>query len=140
MSAFEKKKRRISNDIRNRRTENQLLENASVELLDLYNRLDNGIREISYEIKKHTSISEIIYSTTKNIVYLCVQSRKNRLKLYLRTTDDVMIDYKNLTSPTLSSHGNITRRLIISPLEEKIGKFSIDDLINLIHQSYKTTL
>ena len=140
MSAFEEKKKRISYDTRNRRTEKQLLENASNELVDLYTRLDNGIRAISHEIKKHTSIREIIYSTTLNIVYLIVQTRKNRLKLYIRTTDDYLIDNKKITSHTIGHHGNITRLLIISPLEEKIGKFSIDDVIFLIDQSYKSTL
>jgi hypothetical protein len=55
--------------------------------------------------------------------------------------NDNLIDNKNLTKPIPKTHGygNITRQLHISPKDELAGKFSIEDIMNLINQSYDST-
>lgn len=121
------------------KTVNQHLQGASDELKDLFERIDIGIREISSEVKRHTSTKEIIYTTSINFVYLAVQNRNNCLKLYLRTTYVNLIDSKNLTKPHYKNQGNITRQLRISPKDEKDGKFIIEDIMDLIHQSYESS-
>ena len=131
---------KIEREPRVAKTVEQHLQGSSDELIDLFERLDIGIGEISSEIERHTSLSEIIYSTSRNFIYLQVQNKNNCLKLYLRTTNDNIIDSKNLTKPyQKKQHGNITRVLLISPKEEKDGNFTIEDILDIIRQSYEST-
>lgn len=117
------------------------LQGAADELKDLFLRLDTEIRNISSEVERYTTNQEIIYKTSRNFVALAVQNKNKSLRLLLRTTNDNMIDNKGLTKMIPKSHGygNITRQLHISPEEEKAGKFSIEDIMDLINQSYDAT-
>lgn len=132
---------KIERQPRTAKTVDQHLLGASEELKNLFNRLDIQIREISSEIERYTTNSEIIYTTSRNFVCLAVQNKNNCLRLLLRTSDDNLVDKKNLTKQIPKSHGygNITRQLHISPLDEKKGMFTIDDIMDLINQSYDST-
>ena len=117
------------------------LNGASEELKDLFSRLDSQIREISSEVERYTTNAEIIYTTSRNFVYMAVQTKNNCLRLLLRTTNDNLVDKKNLTKPIPKTHGygNITRQVHISSTDEKDGKFTIHDIMELINQSYDST-
>lgn len=132
---------KIERQPRTAKTVDQHLFGASEELKDLFNRLDIEIREISSEIERYTTNAEIIYTTSRNFVYLAVQNKSNCLRLLLRTSDDNLVDKKNLTKqiPKTHGYGNITRQLHISPLDEKKGTFTIEDIMELINQSYDST-
>lgn len=117
------------------------LNGASEELKDLFSRLDSQIREKSSEVERYTTNAEIIYTTSRNFVYMAVQTKNNCLRLLLRTANDSLVDKKNLTKPIPKTHGygNITRQVRISATDEKDGKFTIDDIMELINQSYDST-
>ena len=132
---------KIEREPRVAKTVEQHLQGASSDLVDLFNRLDIEINEISSEIERYTTNAEIIYKTSRNFVYMAIQNKNNCLRLLLRTTNDDIIDSKNLTKaiPKTHGYGNITRQLHISPKEEQAGKFTIDDVMELINQSYEST-
>lgn len=132
---------KISREPRVAKTVDQHLQGASSELIDLFNRIDLEIKNISSEVERYTTNAEIIYKTSRNFVYLSVQTKNNCLRLLLKTTDDSLIDEKNLTKkiPKTHGYGNITRQLHLSPKDEQSNKFSIEDIINLISQSYDST-
>ena len=119
----------------------QHLQGSSVELKDLFYRIDKEIKTISSEVKWYTTNQEVLYRTSNNFVCLAIQKKSNCLKLLLRTINDNLIDNKNLTTPIPPTHGygNITRQLYISPKDEQAGKFSMVDIMGLIHQSYDST-
>lgn len=123
------------------RTVEQHLQGATDELKDLFYRVDTAIKSISSEVDTYTTNQEILYKTSRNFVCLAVQRNNNCLRLLLRTLNDSLIDNKNLTKtiPKTHGYGNITRQLYISPKEEQEGKFSMEDIMELIIQSYDTT-
>jgi predicted transport protein len=132
---------KIEREPRIAKTVEQHLQGASVELKDLFNRIDTEIKNISSEVESYTTNAEIIYKTSRNFVYLAVQNKNNCLRLLLRTNNDYVIDKKQLTKaiPKTHGYGNITRQLHISPKDESTGLFSIDDIMDLINQSYDST-
>jgi len=132
---------KIEREPRVAKTVDQHLHSASQELKDLFFRIDNEINNISSEVVRYTTNAEIIYTTSRNFVYLAVQNKNNCLRLLLRTMNDNIVDNKNLTKiiPKTHGYGNITRQLHISPKDELTGKFSIDDILDLINQSYDST-
>ena len=132
---------KIPREPRIAKTVEQHLNGASKELIDLFNRIDSEIQNISSEVERYTTNAEIIYKTSRNFVYLAVQNKNNCLRLLLRTSNDNLIDEKKLTKkiPKTHGYGNITRQLYLSPKDEKLDKFSIEDIINIINQSYDST-
>jgi len=119
----------------------QHLQGASNELRDLFTRIDIEIKNISAEVEIYTTNQEILYKTSRNFVCLAIQNKNNCLRILLRTNNDEMVDSKILTTkiPKTHGYGNITRQLIISPKDEKDGKFTIEDILGLINQSYDST-
>jgi len=132
---------KIEREPRIAKTVDQHLQGASDELKDMFYRIDTEINDVSSEVERYTTNAEIIYTTSRNFVYLAVQNKNNCLRLLLRTMNDNLIDNKNLTKPIPKTHGygNITRQLHISPKDELDGKFSIEDIMDLINQSYDST-
>ena len=132
---------KIKRERREARTVDQHLEGASSELKDLFSRIDIEIMNISSEVERHTSNAEIIYKTSQNFAYLRIQKRNNCLKFFILTSNDKMYDPKNLSKPIAKSNnqGNITRQVNISPEEERSGKYSVNDVVNLLIQSYDST-
>ncbi len=95
------------------------------------------ILDISSEIECYTTNSEIVYKTSLNFAYITIQNRKNCLKYLIRTENDVINDPKSLTVQ-VQGYGNITRTLIVCP--NRIDKdYTIDDIMDIIIQSYSTT-
>lgn len=133
--------KKIERQPRTAKTIDEHFQGASKELRDLFNRLDTQIREISSEVECYTTNAEIIYKTSRNFVYMAVQTKNNCLRLLLRTENDSLVDQKNLTKaiPKTHGYGNITRQLHLSPIEEKEGKFTIGYVMDLINQSYDST-
>lgn len=119
----------------------QHLEGASAELKDLFNRIDIEIMNISSEVERYTTSAEIVYKTSRSFAYLAIQKSNNCLRYLVRTTNDEMDDPKNLSKPISKTfnYGNITRQINFSPDEEKSGRCSVNDVMNLIIQSYDTT-
>ncbi len=132
---------KIGREPRIAKTVEQHLQSASEELKDLFYRLDIAIKEISSEVESYTTNQEILYKTSRNFVCLAVQNKNNCLRLLLRTISDNLIDNLNLTKqiPKTHGYGNITRQLNISPQDEKDGRFTMDDIMFLINQSYDST-
>jgi predicted transport protein len=132
---------KIEREPRIAKTVEQHLQGASEELKDLFYRLDTEIKEISSDVETYTTNQEILYKTSRNFVCLAVQNKNNCLRLLLRTINDSLIDKINLTRqiPKTHGYGNITRQLNISPKDEQVGKFTMDDIMDLINQSYDTT-
>jgi len=132
---------KIKREPREARTVDQHLEGASSVLKDLFSRIDIEIMNISSEVERYTTKAEIIYKTSRNFAYLAVQKSNNCLRFLLKTTNDKMEDPKNISKPIPKTHGygNITRQVNISPEDEKSGKCSLGDLMNLLKQSYAST-
>jgi len=132
---------KVKREPRQAKSVDQHLQGASKELIDLFNLLDSEILNISSEIERYTTNAEIIYKTSRNIVYLSVQNKNDCLRLQLRTTDDKIVDEKNITKkiPKTHGYGNITRQVHVSYKDLEMDKYSIDDILNLINQSYEST-
>jgi predicted transport protein len=132
---------KIEKEPRIAKTVEQHLQGASEELKKMFYRIDKEIKEISSEVESYTTNQEILYKTSRNFVCLAVQNKNNCLRLLLRTINDNLIDKKNLTKqiPKTHGYGNITRQLNISPKDEQIGKYTWEDIMDLINQSYDTT-
>ncbi len=116
------------------------LEGASKDIKELFNLLNNKILGISSEIECYTTNSEIIYKTSLNFACLSIQNKKNCLRYLIRTENDVINDPKNLTKqiPKTHGYGNITRTIFVYP--NIIDKdYTIDDIMDIIIQSYSTT-
>lgn len=66
--------------------------------------------------------------------------QKNRLRILLRTKNKEINDPKNLTEIVPKTHGwgNLTHFTYLDPQELNI-KFSMDDVMDLVIQSFKTT-
>ncbi len=132
---------KIKREPRIAKTIEQHLIGASDELKDLFNRIDEEIMNVSSEVERYTTNAEIIYKTSRNFAYLSIQNKNNTLRFLLRTTNDDIVDMKNLTKqiPKTHGYGYITRQLYVSPKDEKSDKYSINDIMNLINQSYEST-
>jgi predicted transport protein len=97
--------------------------------------------DISSEIERYTKQTEIVYKTSQNFVYLAIQNRKNCLRCLLLTERDKLDDHKNLTSkvPKTHGYGNITRIISVSPKDISNGKYDVEDVLDLLEQSYRAT-
>jgi len=133
--------KKIERQPRPPKTIEQHLQGASPELKDLFAHLDKLIMGISSEVERYTTQAEILYKTSLNFAYLAIQNKKNGIRCLLRTEDDKIKDPKKLTSkiPKKFGHGNITRNLFISPRDIKQCKYSMEDIVDLIEQSYNCT-
>ena len=123
------------------KTIEQHLKGASDELKQLFNVLDTKIIDISSEVEKYTTRTEIIYKTSLNFAYLAIQNKKNGIRCFLRTGHDKIKDPKKLTTriPKTHRYGNITRIVFISPKDIHDGKYDMEDILDLLEQSYKST-
>jgi predicted transport protein len=131
---------KINKEPKPHKTIDELLAGASPEINSTFEMIDNKIMGISSEIERYTTTIEVLYKTSFNFVCLAPQKKNNRLRIYLRTIQDKINDPKSLTEkvPKQFGYGNITRLLFIYPNE--IGKkYSWDDLMDLVMQSYNTT-
>ncbi len=116
------------------------LQGAPDKLKDLFDELNNRILELGPEIECYTTQAEIIYKTSVNFAYLSVQNKKVCLRYLIRTEDDKLNDPKNITEkiPKTHRYGKITR--IIYVFSDKIDKeYTVDDIVDLIFQSYSCT-
>jgi len=117
------------------------LKNSPEELKVLFYDLDKKIKQISDEISQYTTNAEIIYKTSLNFAYVAVRSKKNQLRILLRTIKDRIVDSKKLTKkiPETHGYGKITRVIYISPKDLKEGKITLSDYMDIIQQSYDAT-
>lgn len=135
--SLSKKKNRKANAERKRlpaKTVHQFLQSASAELKEFFYRVDNEILGIGSDVVRYTTHREINYKTSEVFVYLAIQTRKNCLRLFIKSFNDDMIDPKSLTKPSRTM-----RLFFISPKDEQLGEYPIDYIMFLIHQSYDTT-
>lgn len=131
---------KIKREPRTPKTIEEHLEGTSDELKELFFLINDKILDISSEIERYTTNSEIIYKTSFNFAYLAIQNKKNCLRYLIRTENDALDDPKKLTEkiPKTHGYGKITRTLFVYP--NKINKdYSIDDMLDIIIQAYSTT-
>jgi predicted transport protein len=117
------------------------LNGASQELKSTFQELDSMILDINSDIERCLTKDLIIYNTSLNFAYLAVQKRKNCVRCQIRTDNDKINDPKGLTReiPKKFGYGYITREIFVNPEDIKANKYSLDDIIELIKQSYKCT-
>jgi len=123
------------------KTIEQHLEGAPNELKQLFITLNARIMEISSEVERYTTRSEINYKTSLTFAYLAIQNRKNGIRCLLRTERDKINDPKKLTKriPKTHGYGNITREVFVSPKDVGSNKYDIEDVLDLLEQSYRST-
>lgn len=123
------------------KTIEQHLEGASNELKQLFITLDTRIMEISSEVERYTTRAEINYKTSLTFAYLAIQNRKNGIRCLLRTERDKVNDPKKLSKkiPKTHGYGNITREVFVSPKDVGSNKYDIEDVLDLLEQSYRST-
>jgi predicted transport protein len=123
------------------KTIDEYLNGASSDLKLLFQKLNNMILNINSEIEQFLASELIIYKTSLNFAYLAVQKRKNCIRCQIRTDNDKIDDPKGLTReiPKRFGYGYITREVFVSPEDIKANKYSMEDIIALIEQSYKCT-
>lgn len=123
------------------KTIEQHLEGASNELKQLFITLDARIMEISSEVERYTTRAEITYKTSLTFAYLAIQNRKNGIRCLLRTERDKVNDPKKLSKkiPKTHGYGNITREVFVSPKDVGSNKYDIEDVLDLLEQSYRST-
>ena len=86
-------------------------------------------------------ICQRLYSIKKRQKGLTKKNSKKCIRVYLRIINDKIDDPKALTEKVPKSHGygNITRVMYVYPEDIKKDKYSYQDVIDLIRQSYHTT-
>lgn len=127
-------------EVRKPKTIEEQFDGASKELISLYEQLDYKITEISSEIEKYTTSTEILYKTSVNFIALAIHKKTNRLRFIIRTKDNQINDPKQLTEniPKHYNWGNMNKILYVDPKDlEK--KYTLPDIMDLIIQAYKTT-
>ena len=107
----------------------------------LFNNLNEKIMGISSEVERYTTRAEIIYKTSLNFAYLAIRNRKNSIRCLLRTGHEKINDPKKLTTkiPKTFGYGNITRQVFVSPKDMGSNKYDMDDVLDLLEQSYRST-
>lgn len=133
-------KLKIKREAKSPKTVEEHLNDIPDDLKKLFWDINNKILDISSEIERYTTNSEVIYKTSFNIAYLSIQKQKKCLRYLLRTENDYLKDPKHLTKkiPKTHGYGKISRILYVYP--SKIDKdYSIEDILDLISQSYNTT-
>ena len=117
------------------------LKGASAELKELFHLVDEKILGISSEVERYTTKGDIVYKTSLNFVYIAIQNKKNTIRCLLRTENDKINDPENITKeiPKSFGYGNITRQIFVSPEKIKANKYTIEDVIDIIEQSYNAT-
>ncbi len=122
------------------KTVEEHLKGATKELKDAFEQLNSSVLDISSEIERYTTASEILYKTSVNFIALAVQKKNNRLRLLLRTIEERINDPKKLTKkvPKQYGWGNITCIVNLEP-KEIPDKYTWEDIMELVFQAYKTT-
>lgn len=131
---------KIKREARSPKTIEEHLKNIPNDLKELFIKINDKILDISSEVERYTTNTEVVYKTSFNFTYLSIQRQKKCLRYLLRTENDVLSDPKKLTEkvPKTHGYGKITRILSIDP--KKIGKeYSIEDILDIIMQAYNTT-
>jgi len=133
--------KKIERQPRPSKTVEEHLKGASAELKKIFHLLDSKIMEISTEIERYTRNTEILYKTSLNFVCIAIQNKKNGIRCLIRTENDKIKDPKILTTkiPKKFGYGNITRSIFISPQKIEAQKYTIEDVIDIIEQSYNAT-
>ena len=131
---------KIKREPRTSKTVEEHLKGITDDLKDLFFTINDKIIDMSSEVERYTTNQEIIYKTSFNFAALAIQKQKKCLRYLLRTENDELNDPKSLTEkiPKTHGYGKITRTLFVYP--SKIGKeYSIEDVLDIIMQSYDTT-
>ena len=133
--------KKIERQSRPSKTIEEHLKGASAELKKLFYLIDEKITGITSEVERYTTKADIIYKTSLNFVYIAIQNKKNTIRFLLRTENDKINDPKKITEkiPKTHGYGNITRILYISPQKINANKYTVEDVIDIIEQSYNAT-
>lgn len=125
-------------EIKTAKTVEEHLSSTTEEVKKIFNEFDEKLFDISSEIEKYTTKASILYKTSVNFLELQIQ--RNRLRLLLRTKDNKMNDPKHLTEEIPKSYGwgNLNRVVFIDTKDLNI-KYTMDDVLELVMQAFKTT-
>lgn len=136
-----KKEGRTRGKARPARTLEDHLKGCSDNLVNLFNDLDKRIMGISAEIDRYTTYSEIIYKTSVVFAPTALQKNKDCIRIYLRTVKDKIKDPLKLTRkvPKKFGYGHLTRQVFVYPQKISDRTYSVDDIMDLILQSYNAT-
>jgi predicted transport protein len=133
-SAITKEKK----EIKTAKTVEEHLSSTTEDVKKILGEFDERLFDISSEIERYSTKASILYKTSVNFLELQVQ--KSRLRLLLRTKDNQMNDPKKLTEEIPKSYGwgNLNRVIFLDP-KELNAKYSMDDVLELVMQAFKTT-
>ena len=122
------------------KTVEEHFDGASKELETLYEAFHAEVLDISSEIERYTTSSEIIYKTSVNFIALAVQKKNNRLRIILRTINNKIDDPKNLTEivPKNFGWGNMNKIVFLAPKDIN-NKYVLNDILALVIQAYNMT-
>jgi len=106
----------------------------------IFEEFNDRVLGISSEIEQYTTNGEILYKTSVNFVALALQKNNNRIRILLRTKNNLINDPKNITEivPKNFDWGNLSHIVYLSP-QELNKKYIMEDVLDLVIQSYKTT-
>jgi len=131
---------KISRESKSAKSIEQHIEGASESLINLFQKINERILDISADIERYTTNAEIVYKTSLNFVYLAVQKRNNALRILLRSENGKLNDPQSLTEeiPKTHGYGNITHQIHVSPQKDNEEEL-INDIMDIIFQSYTAT-
>jgi len=114
------------------------LDGAANEMDFFFKELDTKICNLSPHIVRYTNERVINYKTS--VKFLEIKIQKHELRLLLRTNNSKINDPKHLTEIVPKTHGwgRLTHIAYLDP-HELNKKFSFDDVIDIVVQSFKTT-
>ncbi len=133
----EKITRQVKKSIKPKSVEEHL-EGSSKEIRDAFDSFDEKILRLSSEIVRYTTSQNILYK--RRVIFTELNVQKERLRLLIRTKNGEIDDPKHLTQKVPKSHewGNLTH-IVFVDLKEINIRYSIDDIMKLVSQSFNAT-
>ncbi len=125
-------------------TIDQHLDGATPELISTYREIDKRVLAISKEIKEPyatgASICYRISGSDVRFIELQLQKKKNILRFFLRTKKGKLNDPKHMIKEAVPENHRWGAGVIIWLRSEDLqkNKFSVDDILDLITQSYNS--
>ena len=131
---------KIKRETRKSKTIDEHLKDAANDLKELFYIINDKILDISADIERYTTNSDIIYKTSVNFAYISIQKRNNALRMLLRSEDRKINDPRNLTEeiPKTHGYGKITHQMHIDPIKGNEENY-MDGVMEIIFQAYTAT-
>ena len=124
------------------KTIDEHFDGAMPELISTFREINNKVLAISKEVgEPYATGAAICYRTSESdvrFIELQVQKRRNILRVFLRTKNGKLSDPKHLIKEAVpKSHGWGAGVIIwLDPKDLQKRKFNLDDILDLITQSF----